>query len=327
VEKILSQEEVDALLKGISSGEVQTEGHVEDDESNIVPVDLGRQERVIRSKIPFMEVLTDRFARQCRQTLTSSLRHMVDIALGSTEVKKFGDFLGALQAPTSIHIFRIEPLRGMAMLVLDSDLVYVLIELFMGGSGESLVKIEGREFTNIETRLIRKVAEALLTDLEKVWQPLHPVEVILERSENNPKLAAVLSPSDSVISIQLDVEIEVANGTLLLCLPYTMLEPFRDKLLLGDPSSGSKDTLWTAQLANHIRESAVSIGVELGRCGMTLQEVMDLQVEDTLLLDRSVGDLLELKVEGVPKFYCLPGQSKGKRAVKVDKKVSVGDES
>ena len=318
MDNILSQEEVDSLMKGISSGDVSTEGDTPVNASEVQPYDLTRQERVVRSRIPFMEVLTNRFARQCRQTITSYLRHIVDITVVSSEVRKFGDFLRFLQNPTSIHLFRIEPLRGRALLVLDPNLVFVLIELFMGGSGESLVKIQGREFTNIEGRLMRKVVEGLLADLESVWHSLQPVNVKFERSENNPKLAAVMPPNEPVICVEMDVELEAANGSFHLCLPYSMLEPLRDKLLLADIDRGTTDAAWLKQVKNHLKETPVTVTAELGNLQMTVQDIMNLHVGDVLTLDPSPGDLLSLKVEGIPKFLCEPGQYKGMRAVKMN---------
>jgi flagellar motor switch protein FliM len=317
VEKLLSKDEVDALMQGISSGEVDTEMERPTDPPEVKPYDLTRPERIVRSRIPFTEVLTNRFARQCRQTMTAYLRHIVDVVLVSSEIKKFAEFLRSLQNPTSIHIFRIDPLRGMGLLVLDPNLVFVLIELFMGGSGDSMVKIEGREFTNIESRLTRKVVESLLLDLEKVWHVLQQVTVKLDRSENNPKLAAVMAPSEPVICVEMNVEVEVANGTFHLCLPYSMLEPFRDKFLLGDLERGALDTAWVKQVVAHLKETSVTVCAELGDLRMSVQGIMNLCVGDVLKLDQSPGDLLRIKVEGIPKFFGAPGQYKGMRAVKM----------
>jgi flagellar motor switch protein FliM len=329
VDRILSQEEFDALMNGISSGEVSTEGDPSIDPSEVQPYDLTRPERIVRTRIPFMEVLISRFARQCRQTMTSYLRHIVDVSLVHSEIRKFGDFLKTLQNPTSIHIFRMDPLRGVGLLVLDPNLVFVLIELFMGGTGDSLVRIEGREFTNIESRLIRKVVEGLLLDLEKVWHSLQPVSVKVDRSENNPKLAAVMALAEPVIYVELSVEVEVANGAFYLCLPYSMLEPFRDKLLLGDPERSAREPGWSKQIVIHLKEAPVAVCAELGDLQMTVKDVMNLRVGDVLTLDRSPGDLLRVKIEGVPKFLCEPGEYKGMRAVKLNRFLEreIADES
>jgi flagellar motor switch protein FliM len=318
VENILTQQEIDALMKGISAGDVPTEPEAPAPDQDVRPYDLTRHDRIVQGKIPAVEVMTDRFAHQLMGTFSSAFRRMVEVTPVSSEVKKFRDFLKGLPMPTSIHLFRIEPLRGMGMLVLEPNLVYLLIEFIMGGSWEGQLKIEGRDFTNIENRLIRRLVKEALQDLDKAWNVLHPVKVEFERSEINPQFAAVLLPSDLVLCIHLDVEMEMATGSLILCLPFAMVEPFRDRL----PGLGSeqerKERVWMEHILGHLYETPVTVSVELGNVAVTVQDVVNLNVGDMLALNNAADGLLPVNVEGVPKFLAKPGRTSGKKAVRVD---------
>ncbi len=219
MENILSQQEIDALLQGISSGQVSTSKETPEESKAVKPYDLSHQDRIVQGRIPAVDVMTHRFAHHLMGTFTSALRRMVEVTPVSSEVKKFRDFLKGLVMPTSIHLFRVEPLPGVGMLVLEPNLVYLLIEFIMGGTLEGRLKIEGRDFTNIEMRLIQRLVREALGDLNKAWNSLQAVKVEYERSEMNPQFAAVLLPSDQVLCIHLEMEMEMARGFLVLCLP------------------------------------------------------------------------------------------------------------
>jgi flagellar motor switch protein FliM len=317
VENILTQQEIDALMKGISTGEVPTEAEAPAKVLDVKPYDITRHDRIVQGKIPAVEVMIDRFAHQLMGTFSSAFRRMVEVTAASSEVKKFRDFLKGLPMPTSIHLFRIEPLRGLGLLVLEPNLVYLLIEFIMGGSWEGQLKIEGRDFTNIENRLIRRLVKEALQDLEKAWNGLHPVKVAFERSEINPQFAAVLPPSDLVLCIHLDVEMEMATGSLILCLPFAMVEPFRDRL----PGLGSeperKERVWMEYILDHLQETPVAVSVELGNIAVTVKDVLNLNVGDMLALNNAADGLLPVNVEGVVKFLAQPGRTSGKKAVRI----------
>lgn len=317
MENILSQEEVDALIQGISSGEVPIEEDTSGDDIEARPYDLTRQDRIIVGRIPAVEILKDRFCRKVRGTFTSALRRVVEITSISSEVKKFGEFLKILPVPTSIHIFRVEPLRGTALLVLESGLVFSLIELMMGGSGDGRVKVEGRDFTNIESRLIGRLVREALKDLETSWQSLEPVSLTLERSEINPQFATVMPETELTICLHMEMEVESAAGTFVLCLPYTMMDSYRNRLLGKDekwPEAGGR---WEKQLVEHLWETEVTLSVELGECRSTLREVLNLKVGDILFLEEGPPGPVRILVEGVLKFLGQPGRCNGKNAVKI----------
>jgi len=317
VENILSQQEIDALLQGISSGEVPTSKDTPDDSKAVKPYDLSHHERIVQGRIPAVDVMTHRFAHHLMGTFTSALRRMVEVTPVSSEVKKFRDFLKALVMPTSIHLFRVEPLPGVGMLVLEPNLVYLLIEFIMGGSLEGRLKIEGRDFTNIEMRLIQRLVREALGDLNKAWNSLQPVKVEYERSEMNPQFAAVLLPSDQVLCIQLELEMEMARGFLVLCLPLGMVEPYRDRLPGWGSDRERKERSHSACILAHLDETLVELSVELGSSWATVGKILELKAGDTLWLEAGHGGLLPVSVEGVPKFLAQPGESKGKMAVRI----------
>jgi flagellar motor switch protein FliM len=318
VENILTQEEIDALMKGISSGEIPTEGGTPPAEPDGVrPYDFTRHDSIVQGKIPAVEVMIDRFAHQLTGTFTSAFRRMVEVTPVSSEVKKFRDFLKGLPMPTSIHLFRLDPHPGMGLLVLEANLVYLLIEFIMGGSWEGQLKIEGRDFTNIENRLIRRVVKDALRDLEKAWNVLQPVQVEFERSEINPQFAAVLLPSDRVLCVHLDVQMEMASGTLILCLPFASVEPFRDRLSGLGSERESKERLWMEHMVTHVLDAPMTLSVELGSKAVTVQDILNLEAGQLLSFDNNLEGFLPVKVEGVTRFTAHPGHANGRKAVRV----------
>ncbi len=320
---ILTQEEISALMTGISSGEVPTGQEASgDDASGVRAYDLAGHDRIVHGRIPAVEVMVDRWVHELTGTFTSAFRRMVEVMPSSPEVKRFRDFLGGLPVPASIHIVRMGPRHGPALLVLEANLVYLLVEFIMGGNREGQLTIEGREFTNIENRLIRRIAKEILGDLEAAWSVLQPAKVEVERVETNPQLAAVLLPSDQVLCIRLTVEMEVASGGMLLCLPLAMVEPFRDRLPgMGSQPAGG-DRRWMSDVLGHVLDAPVTLSVELGGAGLTVQDILNLEVGHLLGLDQAVDGLLLVKVEGVPKFLAHPGHANGKKAVRVARLMS-----
>ena len=209
--KVLAQDEVDALLRGLSGGEIEKENDIPEDDSGIVSFDLANQDRIIRGRMPVLEIVNDRFARLCTNALSNTVRKRVELNPISIDMTKFGDFMRSLPVPTSINIFKMEPLRGNAIMVVDARLVFALVENFFGGAG-SQPKIEGREFTRIEQVIVDRVIKIALDNMEESWRPVHEVNLELVRSEINPQFAAIVPPSDVVVVITFEVELETAIG-------------------------------------------------------------------------------------------------------------------
>jgi len=317
--KILNQDEVDALLRGISGGEIETEEEVVEDDSGIVSFDLANQDRIIRGRMPVLEIINDRFSRLCTSALANTMRKRVDVNPISIDMSKFGDFMRSLPVPTSINIFKIEPLRGNALLVVDTRLVFSLVENFFGGAG-SQPKIEGRDFTPIEQSIIVKVVKIILANLEDAWRPVHEVSIELLRSEINPQFATIVPPSDVVVVISFEVELENALGSMVLALPYATIEPIRSKLYAAFQTERLEiDHAWISRFRDRLMETPVDVAVTFGSTKLTGRQLLDLQVGDIVLLDQDEDDLLTAHIQGILKFLGRPGFVKGNKAFVVSK--------
>ncbi len=315
--KILNQDEVDALLRGISGGEIETEEEPVESADGIVPFDLVNQDRIIRARMPVLEIINDRFSRLMAGALGNTMRKRIDVNPMSIEMSKFGDFMRSLPVPTSINIFKLEPLRGNALLVVDTRLVFSLVENFFGGVG-SHPKIEGRDFTPIEQSVIAKVVKIILSNLEDAWRPVHEIAIELLRSEINPQFATIVPPSDVVVVISFEVELENAMGTMVLALPYATIEPIRAKLYAAFQTERLEiDQVWVSRFRDRLMETRVDMDITLGTTQLTGRQLLNLKVGDVVLLDQDEDDLLTARVQGVLKFQGEPGLVKGNKAFKV----------
>ncbi len=323
MEKILTQGEIDALLHGMSDGQVETTPE-KVDESKVVSCDLTNQDRIIRGKMPSLEAINDNFCRLFRTSLSLSLRKTIDVISKGVHTMKFGEFVRTLPVPSSLHVFKMEPLRGHAVLVLDSKLVFTLVDIFLGGRGKSSFKVEGREFTAIESRLMRKVVNLIFTDLEKAWNMVHPVSVRHVRSEINPQFVGVVQPTDLVIMIPFGLELDQSTGLINLCIPYAMIEPIKGKLCSGYQSDHLEiDHSWGERLLDRIRSAEVEVVVELGRRNITVQNLFKLSVGEVLLLGNEVTDFLTARVEGIPKFLGRAGVVGTNKAFQVEERINI----
>ena len=315
--KILAQDEVDALLRGLSGGEVEAETDMTEDDTGIVPFDLANQDRIIRGRMPVLEIVNDRFSRLCTNALSNAVRKRVELNPISIDMTKFGDFMRSLPVPTSINIFKMEPLRGNAIIVVDSRLVFALVENFFGGAG-SQPKIEGREFTRIEQAIVDRVIKIALDNMEESWRPVHEVNLELVRSEINPQFAAIVPPSDVVVVITFEVELENAIGSMVVCLPYATIEPIRSKLHASFQTERLEiDHAWVSRLKERLMETPVELLVRFGRSKITGRQLMNLREGDILLLNTDTDDLIEAEIEGVKKFQGIAGTVKGSKAFQV----------
>jgi flagellar motor switch protein FliM len=315
--KILSQDEVDTLLRGLTGGELESEAEILEDDSGIVPFDLSNQDRIIRGRMPVLEIINDRFARLATNAMANAMRKRVDVNPISIDMSKFGDFMRSLPVPTSINIFKLDPLRGNAILVVDSRLVFALVENFFGGAG-SQPKVEGRDFTPIEQAIIAKVVKIALANLEDAWRPVHEVHVELIRSEINPQFAAIVPPSDVVVVVTFEVELENAIGSLIACLPYATIEPIRSKLYASFQSERLEvDHAWISRFKERLMETPVEVVVEFGKTQLTGRQLLSLKEGDIILLDTDMEDLLRAEVQGVKKFWGIPGNVKANKAFQV----------
>jgi flagellar motor switch protein FliM len=315
--KVLSQEEVDALLKGLVDGEIETESN-QVDHGDVTIYDFTSQERIIRGRMPTMEVINEHFARAFRISLSMILRRTVDIQTNFVQMLKFGEFLRSLPLPTSFNIYKMDPLRGQSLLVVDSKLVFALVECFLGGSARTRFKIEGRDFTGIERRLIQKVVIMAFQDLEKAWAPVHPVKMHLVRVEINPMFVGIATPNDIMVISKFQVEMEQTEGFITLCMPYATIEPIKGKLYSGFQSEQlEQDNRWTSRIHEQIRNMEVEVAVELASTSLQAKELLGLATGDIIMFNKKVSDSLVGKVEGIPKFTGHAGQIHNGKAFKI----------
>jgi flagellar motor switch protein FliM len=317
VEKILSQDEVDALLRGVVSGEVDTEPK-EEEIGGARQYDLTNQERILRGRMPTLDMIHDRFLRLQSVSWASMLRKPIEFSIIGSQIMKFGEFVKKLPLPSSLNVFHVEPLRGHGLFVMDAMLVYMVVDHFFGGSGQTHVKPEGRDFTMVQQRIIKNMVMLALGDLEKAWQPVIPVKVQHIRSESNPQFAMVVSLSEIVIAVTLRVHIGEASRDLYLAYPYGMLEPIKEKLYSGFFSDHMEnDISWASRFKEELQICPVSLSVQLGRATVRVRDVLNFAPGDVLVLEESPGDPMRCFVEGLPKFLGTAGVLKGNQAFRV----------
>ena len=317
--EVLSQGEVDALLRGVGDGDIETETDEAPEEvSGIVPYDLTSQEKIIRGRLPTLDIINQLFSRLFKNTFSTLMRKSVNVSTVSTDTIKFGDFIRSLPVPSSLHIFRMEPLRGHGLIVVESKLVFAVVDTFFGGSGAKDAKITERDFSAIEVRMTKSVILSVLEDWEKAWRPVHTVTTNFVRSEVNPQFAAIVPPTDIVLVILFEIEMENISGTLTICLPYAAIEPVIPKLKAQFQSEELEvDQVWVRRLRAELLSTDIEIIAELGGTQITPEELMHFKVGDTLILGNDVTDPLILKVEGNPKFKGFPGVSRGNKAIQI----------
>lgn len=317
--QVLTQDEINALLRGLSDGDIETDNFEDAKEEGVRRYDLASQERIIRGRMPTMELIHDRFARSFRTTLSKFLGRTCFINVGGIEIVKFGLFMKKLPLPSSLHIYRMPPLQGYALLVVSTPLVFGIVDSLFGGKGTGKVKIEGREYTAIETRLIGKVVMMALEILKDAWAPIHAVDFVYVRSEFNPLAIAIVPPTDVVIIVTIEVELEQESTTLTFCTPYSTIEPIRQKLTTGFQSTRLEiDTNVIRRMEQNVKKTTVDMSVELARGKITARQVMDLNIGDVLPLETSPTEKAIIRIEGAEKYQGYVGTYRGSRAVRVD---------
>ena len=324
MEKILSQDEIDALLKGVVSGEVETQAEEEGQAAGgVKQYDLFNQERIVRGRMPTLELITDRFTRHQSLSWSSLLNTKVEFNIIGTQIMKFGAFLKTVPIPSSLNVFRMDPLRGNGLFVLNAFLVYLCVDYFYGGKGQTHVKPEGRDFTPIQFRIIKKLVQLAFEDMDKAWRAALTVKTELVRSEVNPQFAMVVSASEIVFVTTLQVQFGEITSDFFIVYPYSMIEPIKEKLYSGIVSDQvEQDGSWAIRFHEKVQECSLGITVRLGTATVKVRDVLDFAPGDLILLDQRPGDPLDCFVEGYLKFQGSPGVSKGNHACRIEKVVA-----
>jgi flagellar motor switch protein FliM len=314
--QILSQDEVDALLQGISS-----EGDVPEPQAETSAgarsYNLSGGERIVRGRMPNLEIINERFARYLRNGLFQFLHKQAEISIGEVKVHKFSVFLREIAVPTSLNLVSIQPLRGTGLVVCDPPLVFAAIDALFGGNGKHHTRIEGRDFSPTEQRVIRRLVDMVTSEYGRAWSGTYPLTLAYLRSEMLPQFATIATPSEVVVSTSFEMEIGEMSGSVHVCIPYATLEPIRDVLFSSvQMDNAAEDGRWVALMKDQIREANVELVVELAHAPATVEQLLALAPGDFIELDLKRG--VQAKVAGVPVLACNYGVSNGKYALRVD---------
>lgn len=311
---ILSQDEIDALLHGVSSGDVDTESEDFDDE--LTAYDFASQDRIVRGRMPTLEMINERFARFFRVSLFNKLRRSAEISVEGVQMMKFVEYVHGLYLPTSLNMIRMEPLRGTGLFVFDPKLVYIVVDNYFGGAGRFHTKIEGREFTPTELRIVETILEKVFEDMQEAWAPVLEVDYEFLNSEVNPQFANIVSPSEVVVVSTFNIELDGGGGEMHVVFPYLMLEPIRELLDAGVLSdSVEMDERWSQALREEILDAKLQLESTLTNTELTLREVNDLKPGDIIPIE--LPEVVKMFASGVPVFNCEYGAHSGKKALKI----------
>lgn len=312
----LSQEEVDALLKGVT-GEVD-ETPPEEEAGGVKSYDLGRQERIVRGRMPTMELINERFARYLRIGLFNYMHRNTEISVGPVRVQKYSDFIRNLVVPTNLNLVQVKPLRGTGLVVFDPNLVFLVVDNMFGSDGRFHTRVEGRDFTPTEQRIIMGMLDVVFTEYEKAWKPVFEISFEYVRSEMNTQFANIATPSEIVVAFTFTIELSGNSAEMHLCLPYSMIEPIRDVLYSTMHSEqAGNDQRWTSMLRKQLLTAEVELVAALGSTDLALGEVAKLKVGDIVPID--IGEVISVKVDDIPLMSCRYGINHGQYALKVEK--------
>ncbi len=315
---ILSQEEIDALLHGVDSGAVSTEDTAAPGE--VRQYDFANQVRIVRGRMPTLEMINERFARLFRTSLFNMLRRTPEVAVAPIKMQKFSEYVHTLHVPTSLNLVKVLPLRGTALVVLDPKFVFTVVDNFFGGTGR-FTKIEGREFTATETRVIHMLLKHIFADAKEAWSNVARIDIEYMNSEINPHFANIVSPTEIVVVTSFHVELDGGGGDVHITMPYAMIEPLRELLDAGVASDRVEhDERWMQALKEEIEDAEVELTTVLCRSRITMQQLMELKPGDVLPCD--FNGRATIMAEDVPIFRGTFGVSHGQQAVQIEERVS-----
>ncbi len=329
-EQILDQNEVDALLQGLSGGLIESNSEDAGAADGVVPYDFTKQERSVRGRMPGLEMVNEKFCNRARSPLTNIIRKSVEITSEGIESVKYEEFVRNLILPTSLNVFTLPPLKGYGILVMDPGLVYLIVDNYFGGSGRFYTRIEGREFTQVEQSVIRKIVDVILKTFSEAWQTLCDVEFKFEKSEMNPHFVNVIEGVEvmMVSSFKMDIESAPADkkNTFYFCIPYLSVESIKEKLYgrLGG-AAVEVDENWSERLRHHIERVPLHVASEVGEATIKLSELLNLKTGDVIVLEKKIDEPFEFRIEGSPRFRGRPGISSNNYALEIQSVINKGE--
>ncbi|ODT68995.1 MAG: flagellar motor switch protein FliM [Nitrosomonadales bacterium SCN 54-20] len=320
-EDFLSREEVDALLRGVSSGSTTIEQSTAN--PGFRPYNLATQERIVRGRMPTLEIINERFARLLRLGLFNFMRRSANVTAGPVRVIKFSEFVRNLAVPSNLNLVHIKPLRGTSLFVFDPTLVFLVVDSLFGGDGRFLPKTEGRDFTQTEQRIIQRLLNLVFDSYGKSWNPVYPIEFEYVRAETNTQFANVATPNEVVVATTFEVNFGSVIGEMHICMPYSILEPIRD--LLSSSVQGEAlevDKRWVGRLSKQVQSAEVTLLVNLTHAQVRLDQILNMKVGDVIPLD--IPEFVTASVDGVPVMECKYGISNGRYALRMEKMLASG---
>jgi flagellar motor switch protein FliM len=327
MEKILSKEEIDALLLAVADGQIDLDKELSMERNGVSNYDLTNT-AAQKGSVPNLDIIYDSFIRYHRVSMSNQLRKIVEIKKVGARHYKFDDFLLTLPSPVCMGIYKIEPLKGASMVTMDNNLVFAILESVLGGTGTRSMSENNRMFTSIEIKIMQKIVNAALLDMEKAWAPLHATKMSLLRMDINPRLVNIVPPEYQVVTMELEIQIDDITGSMVFAIPYMTLETVREKLKNGAQfDMMGVDPEWSKRLSSELTEAPLEITVEMGHASITLKELLNLEPGDTITLDKDLRSGLLVKVAGVNKYLGLPGIQRGNKAVQITRYSNRGVES
>lgn len=312
----LSQEEVDALLKGVT-GE-SDEALPESDDGGVRTYDLGRQERIVRGRMPTLELINERFARYLRIGLFNYMHRSTEISVGPIKVQKYSEFIRNLVVPTNLNLIQAKPLRGTGLVVFDPNLVFLIVDNMFGGDGRFHTRVEGRDFTATEQRIIQGLLGVVFEEYQRAWAPVYPLNFEYIRSEMNTQFANIATPSEVIVSVTFTVELSGTTAEMHFCLPYSMVEPIRDVLYSTMHSEqASSDKRWTGTLTRQLQTAEVELVATLGSGSVTFGDIVNMKIGDIIPI--TIDAKIPVAVNGVPVVECRYGIRNGQYALKIER--------
>jgi flagellar motor switch protein FliM len=314
--EFLSQDEVDSLLRGVTGETEEVKDETAGD--GVRPYNMATQERIVRGRMPTMEIINERVARLFRIALYNFIHRSSEVSVGPVKVMKFSEFIRNLPVPANLNLVQVKPLRGNALFIFDPNLVFMVVDSLFGGDGRFHTRVEGREFTQTEHRIIQRMIEVLFEAYSKSWEPVYKLEFEFQRSEVNPQFANIATPNEVVVVTTFEVEFTGVGGSIHICMPYAMIEPIRE--LLYSPMQGDHviaDKRWLHMLSRQIQSAEIELTAVLGHAQVTLDHVLRMKAGDVIPLE--VPDHVSVMVDNVPVMECKSGVSNAHYALKVER--------
>ncbi|AZG36976.1 MAG: flagellar motor switch protein FliM [Shewanella psychromarinicola] len=314
---LLSQDEIDALLHGVDDVD---DDEIEQNSADAQSYDFSSQDRIVRGRMPTLEIVNERFARHLRISMFNMMRRAAEVSINGVQMLKFGEYVHTLFVPTSLNMVRFSPLKGTALITMEARLVFILVDNFFGGDGRFHAKIEGREFTPTERRIVQLLLKIIFEDYKEAWSPVMDVEFEYLDSEVNPAMANIVSPTEVVVINSFHIEVDGGGGDFHITMPYSMIEPIRELLDAGVQSDKQDtDMRWSQALRDEIMDVKVGIDVNVVEHEVTLRDVMGFKAGDIIPIE--LPEHIMMKIEDLPTYRCKMGKSRDNLAVKISEKI------